>query len=62
MLSTLDVAARSVTFGLPIAVPIAWVLASGRVPGWPVHDALAQLPMVLPPVVLPAGQVCGTSY
>jgi molybdate transport system permease protein len=52
VLLTLGVAARSVIFGLPIAVLIAWLLARGRFPGRPVLDALAHLPMVLPPVVV----------
>jgi molybdate transport system permease protein len=49
---TLDVAARSVAFGLPIAVLVAWLLVRGRFPGRPVVDAVVHLPMVLPPVVV----------
>jgi molybdate transport system permease protein len=48
---TLDVAARAVGVGLPLAVPTAWLLARTRFPGWPVVNALVHLPMVLPPVV-----------
>jgi molybdate transport system permease protein len=49
---TLDVAARSVVFGLPIAVLFAWLLVRGTFPGRPVLDAVLHLPMVLPPVVV----------
>lgn len=52
VLLTLGVAARSVAFGLPLAVVLAWVLARGRFPGKAVLDALVHLPMVLPPVVV----------
>ena len=48
---TLDVAARAVGFGLPLAVLTAWVLARYRFPGRPVLNALVHLPLVLPPVV-----------
>jgi molybdate transport system permease protein len=48
---TLDVAARAVGVGLPLAVPMAWLLARTRFPGWPLVNALIHLPMVLPPVV-----------
>jgi molybdate transport system permease protein len=49
---TLAVAARSVGFGLPLAVAVAFVLARCRFPGRPLLDALVYLPMVLPPVVV----------
>jgi len=49
---TLGVAARSVAFGLPVAVLVAWLLVRGRFFGRPILDALAHLPMVLPPVVV----------
>ena len=49
---TLGVAARSVTFGLPVAVLVAWLLVRGRFPGRQLLDAVAHLPMVLPPVVV----------
>jgi molybdate transport system permease protein len=45
------VAARAVGFGLPVALLAAWVLARGRFPGHFLVNALAHLPMVLPPVV-----------
>ena len=48
---TLAVAARAVGFGLPLAVLMAWVLARCRFPGRAILNALAHLPMVLPPVV-----------
>ncbi|MEJ0015527.1 MAG: molybdate ABC transporter permease subunit [Acetobacteraceae bacterium] len=48
---TLDVAARAVGFGLPLAVVTAWVLARYRFPGRPILNALVHLPLVLPPVV-----------
>jgi molybdate transport system permease protein len=49
---TLRVAAYSVAFGLPVAVIFAWLLVRGRFYGRPVLDAVVQLPMVLPPVVV----------
>ncbi len=48
---TLEVAARAVGFGLPLAVLIAWVLARYHFPGRPLLNALVHLPLVLPPVV-----------
>jgi molybdate transport system permease protein len=48
---TLAVAARAVAFGLPLAVVTAWLLSRHRFPGRSVLNALAHLPMVLPPVV-----------
>jgi molybdate transport system permease protein len=48
---TLSVAARAVGFGLPVAVLMAWLLARYRFPGRSLLNALAHLPMVLPPVV-----------
>ena len=45
------VAARAVAFGLPLAVLTAWLLSRTRFPGRPLLNALAHLPMVLPPVV-----------
>lgn len=44
-------AARAVGFGLPVALLAAWVLARCRFPGHFLLNALAHLPMVLPPVV-----------
>src|SRR5215469_2909618 len=52
VLLTLNVATRSVVFGLPVAVLIAWLLARTRFPGRGLLDAFAHLPMVLPPVVV----------
>jgi molybdate transport system permease protein len=48
---TLGVAARAVSFGLPLAVLTAWVLARHRFPGRAALNAMVHLPMVLPPVV-----------
>lgn len=48
---TLEVAARAVGFGLPLAVLTAWVLTRYRFPGRPVLSAFVHLPLVLPPVV-----------
>ena len=51
VLLTLGVAARAVGFGLPVAVLVAWLLARTRFPGHALLNALAHLPLVLPPVV-----------
>jgi molybdate transport system permease protein len=48
---TLAVAARAVSFGLPLAVLTAWVLARTRFPGRQLLSALVHLPLALPPVV-----------
>ncbi len=48
---TLEVAARAVGFGLPLAVLMAWVLTRTRFPGRGLVNALVHLPLVLPPVV-----------
>jgi molybdate transport system permease protein len=48
---SLAVAARSVAFGTPLAVMVAWLLARGRFPGRSLLDAFVHLPLVLPPVV-----------
>jgi molybdate transport system permease protein len=47
---SLDVAARSVGFSLPLAVMVAWLLTRVRFPGRPVLDAFVHLPLVIPPV------------
>jgi molybdate transport system permease protein len=47
---SLDVAARSVGFSLPLAVLVAWLLTRVRFPGRPVLDAFVHLPLVIPPV------------
>lgn len=49
---SLAVAGRSVAFGLPPAVLVAYALARGRFPGRSVLDALVHLPLVMPPVVV----------
>ena len=49
---TLDVSARAVAFGLPVAVATAYVLARGRFPGCALLDSVVLLPLVLPPVVV----------
>ncbi|HTT07819.1 MAG TPA: molybdate ABC transporter permease subunit [Gammaproteobacteria bacterium] len=48
---SLQVAACSVLFGLPLALAIATLLARGRFPGKALIDALVHLPLVVPPVV-----------
>lgn len=49
---SLEVAARSVAFSLPLAILIAWLLTRARFPGRPVLDAFVHLPLVLPPVAV----------
>lgn len=49
---SLQVAALSVLFGLPLAVAAAWTVARCRFPGRALVDALIHLPLVLPPVVV----------
>ena len=49
---SLSVALRSVLFGLPFAVLVAWVLARRRLAGQVFLDAFVHLPLVLPPVVV----------
>ena len=49
---TLDVSARATLFGLPVAIALAFALARGRFPGRILLDAIAHLPLVLPPVVV----------
>ena len=44
-------AALAVGCGLPLALPMAWMLSRWRFPGRPVLNALVHLPLVLPPVV-----------
>ena len=44
-------AAWAVGCGLPLAVPMAWVLSRWRFPGRAVLNAAVHLPLVLPPVV-----------
>ena len=49
---TLDVSVRAVAFGLPVAIVLAFALARGRFYGRALIDAVAHLPLVLPPVVI----------
>jgi molybdate transport system permease protein len=49
---SLEVAARSVLFSLPLAVLVAWVLTRALFPGRSVLDAFVHLPLVLPPVAV----------
>jgi molybdate transport system permease protein len=48
---TLEVGARSVSFGLPAAIIVAWLLARKKFLFRAALDALVHLPLVLPPVV-----------
>lgn len=49
---SLDVAARSVLFNLPLAIAAAWLLTRRRFAGRMILDAIVHLPLVLPPVVI----------
>jgi molybdate transport system permease protein len=49
---SLEVAARSVLWSLPLAVLVAWVLTRARFPGRVLFDAFVHLPLVLPPVAV----------
>ena len=49
---SLDVAARSVLFSLPLAILAAWVLTRRHFVGRTLLDALVHLPLVLPPVMV----------
>jgi molybdate transport system permease protein len=49
---SLEVAARSVLFSLPIAIAVAWTLTRGRFAGRTLLDAFVHLPLVLPPVAV----------
>jgi molybdate transport system permease protein len=55
LLLSLEVALRSVTFSLPLAVLIAFILTRARFPGRTMLDAFVHLPMVLPPVAVGYG-------
>jgi molybdate transport system permease protein len=50
VLLSLKVATAATIGGLPVALAIAWILARGPFPGRAVLDAVAHLPLVLPPV------------
>jgi molybdate transport system permease protein len=49
---SLEVAARSVLWSLPLAVLVAWLLSRARFPGRTLFDAFVHLPLVLPPVAI----------
>ena len=49
---SLKVAFSAVSFSLPFAIFIAWLLARGNFYGKPLLDAIVHLPLVLPPVVI----------
>ena len=49
---SLQVAATATLATLPVALLLAWLLARGRWPGKPLLEALVNLPLVLPPVVI----------
>ncbi len=50
--TSLGVAGRAVLFSLPVAIAFAWALSRPRFPGKWVVDAIAHLPLVLPPVLV----------
>jgi molybdate transport system permease protein len=50
--TSLGVAGRAVIFSLPIAIAFAYALSRPRFPGKSVVDAIAHLPLVLPPVLV----------
>ncbi len=50
--TSLNVAGRAVLFSLPFAVAVAWALARANFPGKSLLDAIAHLPIVLPPVLV----------
>lgn len=52
VLLSLEIAAKSVAFSLPIAVAVAWLLARAEFPGKSIVDGVVHLPLVLPPVVV----------
>lgn len=52
LLLSLRVALLCVAFSLPLAVPIAFLLARGRFAGRSLLEALVQIPLVVPPVVV----------
>ena len=52
LLLSLQVALSAVLLMLPPAVALAWTLARGRFPGKAVVEAVVNLPLVLPPVVI----------
>jgi len=52
LLISLQVAVAAVTFGLPVATVFALVLARGRFVGKALLEAVVNLPLVMPPVVV----------
>ena len=52
LLLSLRVAAGAVVLALPAALALAWALARGRFHGKALLEALVNLPLVLPPVVI----------
>jgi molybdate transport system permease protein len=52
LLLSLNVALRSVSFSLPIAILTAWLLTRRKFPGRVLFDAFVHLPLVLPPVLV----------
>lgn len=51
VLLSLKVAFWATLASLPVAVPVAMLLARGRFPGWALLNTLVHLPLILPPVV-----------
>jgi len=49
---SLQVALAAVALAMPIALALAWTLARARFPGKVVLEAVVNLPLVLPPVVI----------
>jgi molybdate transport system permease protein len=49
---SLEIAARSVLWSLPLAILVAWALTRGRFIGRTLFDAFVHLPLVLPPVAV----------
>jgi molybdate transport system permease protein len=49
---SLEIAARSVLWSLPLAIFVAWALTRGSFPGRTLVDAFVHLPLVLPPVAV----------
>jgi molybdate transport system permease protein len=52
ILLSLDVAARSILLGFPVALAAAVALSGRGIPGRALLDAVVHLPLVLPPVVV----------
>jgi molybdate transport system permease protein len=50
--TSLGVAGRAVVYALPVAIAFAWALSRPRMPGKSLIDAVAHLPLVLPPVLV----------